>query len=62
MIGVSGELQSRTYEDKNGNRRKAVEINVSNVCFAGSKNERPTEPHKTEVDWTDIEDDGDLPF
>lgn len=61
MIGVSGELQSRTYEDKSGNRRKAVEINVSSVCFAGSKNERPAEPHKPEVDWTDVEDD-DLPF
>ena len=37
MIGIEGELQTRTYTDKNGNNRKAVEVVVSHVSFCGSK-------------------------
>ena len=39
MIAVQGHIQTRTYEDKNGNKRKAVEIVADNVSFCGSKNE-----------------------
>lgn len=39
MIAVDGSIQTRTYEDKSGNKRKAVELLVSNVNFCGSKNE-----------------------
>ena len=39
MIGIKGEIQTRTYEDKNGNKRKAVEIVVDHVTFCGSKSE-----------------------
>ena len=34
---VEGELTSRIYEDKDGNRRKAVEITVDSVHFCDSK-------------------------
>ena len=37
MIAVEGEIQTRTYTDKNGNKRKATEIVASNVSFCGSK-------------------------
>lgn len=37
MMGVDGSIQVRNYEDKNGNKRKAVEIVASNVSFAGDK-------------------------
>lgn len=37
MIAVQGSIQTRSYEDKNGNRRKAVEIVVSEVSFCESK-------------------------
>lgn len=30
---IEGAIQTRTYEDKNGQKRKAVEINVKNVEF-----------------------------
>lgn len=33
-IVIEGALQTRSYEDKNGNKRKATEINVRNVEFA----------------------------
>ena len=38
MMAVQGSIQTRTYEDKEGNKRKAVEILADNVFFAGSKN------------------------
>ncbi len=39
MIAVQGYIQTRMYEDKNGNKRKAVEIVADNVSFCGSKAE-----------------------
>ena len=42
MIAVQGYIQTRMYEDKNGNKRKAVEIVADNVSFCGSKNESNT--------------------
>ena len=40
MIAVQGSIQTRSYEDKNGNKRTAVEIVADNVSFCGSKSER----------------------
>ena len=37
LVLVEGELTSRSYEDKDGNRRKAVEITVDSVHFCDSK-------------------------
>lgn len=37
MIGIEGEIQTRTFEDKNGNKRKATEVVVGNASFCGSK-------------------------
>lgn len=37
MIIVSGRLQTRSYEDKNGVRRKIAEINAESFNFGGSK-------------------------
>ena len=42
MIAIQGSLQTRTYEDKNGNKRKAVEVVASQVSFCGSKSETGT--------------------
>ncbi|MCR5149755.1 MAG: single-stranded DNA-binding protein [Clostridiales bacterium] len=36
-IAVNGSLQTRNYEDKNGNKRKATEIVADNVSFCGPK-------------------------
>lgn len=38
MIAVQGAIQTRNYEDKNGNKRIAVEIVADNASFCGSKN------------------------
>ena len=37
LIAVDGRLQSRQYQDKNGNNRTAIEIVANNVNFAAPK-------------------------
>lgn len=39
MIAVQGSIQTRSYEDKNRNKRTAVEIVADSVSFCGSKND-----------------------
>lgn len=39
MIALQGHIQTRNYEDKQGNKRTAVEVVADNVSFCGSKNE-----------------------
>ena len=42
MIAVRGSIQTRRYEDNNGNKRTAVEIVADEVSFCGSKAETGT--------------------
>ena len=61
-IAVNGRLETRSYEDKNGNKRKVFEVIAEGVNFVGAKvdsnSERVQEPK-----FTEIEDEGDvLPF
>ena len=37
LVAVEGSIQTRTYQDKDGNNRKAVEIVANNVHFAEPK-------------------------
>ena len=37
LMAVEGTIQTRMYEDKNGNKRKAVEIVAENAFFCDSK-------------------------
>jgi len=39
MIVVSGRLQTRTWTDKDGNKRKATEVVADNCYFGDSKSE-----------------------
>ena len=39
MMAVTGSLQTRSYEDRNGSKRKAMEIVANDVSFVGSKRE-----------------------
>jgi single-strand DNA-binding protein len=43
MILVSGRLQIRKWEDKNGNKQKTAEIVTEDVYFCDSKKEEKTE-------------------
>lgn len=68
MIAVQGNIQTRTYEDKNGNKRKAVEIVAENVSFCGSKSDNAnTSPEPAYVpvkdnEFREIPDYEKLPF
>lgn len=62
MIAIEGEIQTRNYEDKNGNKRKAVEVVVGNVSFCGGKKSETTQ-RKDGQPCIDInEDDADNGF
>ncbi len=50
MIAVQGAIQTRNYEDKNGNKRTAVEIVADKASFCGSKAESGTAKSATRPD------------
>ena len=72
MIAIQGTIQTRTYEDRNGNKRKAVEIVAQTVSgekaernspTAEQNNEKPEQMSAqtsapVEIDY----DEDDLPF
>lgn len=78
MIAVTGSIQTRNYEDKNGNKRTAVEVLVDQASFCGSKAEtgtgnfnqsyappQPVAPSfstGSDGDFEEISGDDDLPF
>ncbi|MBS7299224.1 MAG: single-stranded DNA-binding protein [Eubacteriales bacterium] len=43
MIAVSGRLQSRTYDDKDGRRQYVTEVVVEDAYFTGSRTETNTQ-------------------
>lgn len=69
MIAVDGSIQTRRYQDKNGNNRTAVEIKVNNINFAGGKEkaasadvEPPAYSYGKNDDFAVVEEAEDLPF
>ena len=78
MIAVEGSIQTDNFTDKDGNKRKSVQVVGSNVSFCGSKAESGTTgansnpafaqpaPSYASADNSDFEeivdDDDDLPF
>lgn len=62
MVVVNGPLQSRKWEDKDGNKRVSWEIQAQNVYFGDSKKDgagqAETTPQFTELPA----DEGNLPF
>lgn len=71
MIAVQGSLQSRSFEDKNGNKRVAYEVIADQISFCGSKSESGSGNGESSApssysnsaadDFSSVVDD-DLPF
>lgn len=72
-IAVEARVQTRTYEDKNGQKRGATEFIVERVSFAGAKkqdgqgagsdNRSPFHDFGGGPEFIDMaDDDGELPF
>ena len=70
MIGIEGSIQTRKYQDKNGNNRTAFEVVVNNAQFVESKRDgaSPSEvpasfSNADASDFTEMGGmDDDLPF
>ncbi len=70
MIAVQGSIQTENFTDKDGNKRKSVDVVANNVSFCGSKAESgAASSHSApsyasdNSDFEEIpDDDDDLPF
>ena len=62
MAAVEGRIQVRDWQDKDGNRRKSVEVVADNVYFADSKRDSKPQESRVDQEFDEIEDDGDFPF
>ena len=62
MAVVKGRLESRKWQDRDGNNRTNWEVNVENIYFGESKKNEAS-PNVSASDFYAVdEDDGELPF
>ena len=64
-VVVDGRLQARDWTDKDGNKRRSVEIIANSVYFADSKRQEGSDSpasYSTAGGMIEVEDDGELPF
>ena len=65
MAIVVGRIQSRNWEDRNGNKRTSIEINANEILFGESKKDktaRKSEPDAPSFDDFPELNDSDCPF
>ena len=63
MAVVEGRLQLRDWTDKEGNKRRTAEIVADSVYFGDSKRDGGDAAQSApQGGFSEIEDDGDLPF
>lgn len=60
MIAVTGEIQTRKYQDQDGNNRTAVEVVIDEASFCGGKNNSDQAP--TGEHFETLGENDDLPF
>lgn len=61
MAVVEGRLQIRDWTDKDGNKRRNAEVLADNIYFGDAKRDTDSDAAQP-TGFTEIEDDGDLPF
>lgn len=73
MMAIQGSIQTRTYDDKEGHKRKAFEVVADNVFFCGdkvparassdiSREAAPAFAQGQSDDYQICDDNADLPF
>ena len=63
LVVVEGSIQTRRYQDKNGNNRTAFEVVANQVHFAEKKREQQSGfTNQNEFTEVTVDDDEDLPF
>jgi len=60
-IVVEGTLGSRSWEDRDGNKREVVELTADRIHFCGPKESTKTAPNPAGYEEL-VDDDGDLPW
>lgn len=60
LIVISGRLQMRDWTDREGGKRTSAEVIAESVYFGGSRKDKPEE--NVQPVYTELEDDGELPF
>lgn len=65
-IGIDGRVETRSYEDKNGNKRTAVEIIAETIFFVGGRTDTSGSKNPAQGNlggFGEVEDEPeDLPF
>lgn len=61
-IGVQGALQTRQYQDKEGNKRTAYEVVADRIHFLDGKKNRPAGNAETAAAEYEFIGDEDVPF
>lgn len=61
-IAVQGEIQTRNWEDKNGNKRKTTEVNVNQANFCEKRDYTETTAQTVPEYYEVPEENGGLPF
>lgn len=72
MVLLEGRIEVRSYQDKEGNKRTAWDVVADRVYFGDSKRDEGSNSIPADLsepdggpsggDFTDLGDDGDLPF
>ncbi|EJE7236588.1 single-stranded DNA-binding protein [Clostridium botulinum] len=63
LIAVSGRIQTRNYEAKDGTKRYVTEVIAEEVQFLEWGKRKEDNPGNTqENDFIEVQDDGDIPF
>jgi len=70
QVYVEGRLQTREWQDKNGQKRTSTDIVADRIIFLGGKGEGPTEPATEagegggpeEITYEPVGNDEDIPF
>lgn len=63
MVGVEGEIRTRTYKDRDGNNRKVTELNAEHISFCGNKGTSAPETESLSGQgYVDIPEDDDYGF
>jgi len=61
MVSVKCRLQLRDWTDKDGHKRRNAEVLADNIYFGDAKKDADSGAARP-TGFTEIEDDGDLPF
>ena len=69
LVGISGELNNREYQDKEGQKRYSLDVRVNDLTLLGSKSdssesapEKPQQRNAQGAPKASIDDSEDIPF